>query len=245
MRVYIWDRYRVGKIILLFLAGLAGAFICGRCWYAVRPAGAPVYSGDPGTPYVALTVNVFWGEEYLPAMLDIMQKYNVRATFFLGGSWVKKFPELAGNIARAGHEVGNHSYSHPYPDRLSREANQREIQRAEEEIYRATGVRTRLYAPPYGERGKAVLDAARELGYTTILWSVDTIDWQRPSPQVITRRVLDKVHNGAIILMHPTAPTVQALPGMISGLRARGYLPVTVSQLLQHRPGGERDDENR
>lgn len=233
MRIYIWRRQKMRKTFFLALGVLLVAMTCWKYWRASLPASAPVYCGDPGVPYVALTVNVFWGEEYLPAMLDIMQKYNVRATFFLGGSWVRKFPALARSIAQAGHELGNHSYSHPYPDRLSREANQKEILRAEEEIFQATGQRTRLYAPPYGEKGKAVLDAAAGLGYTTILWSVDTIDWQRPSPRIITRRVLDKVHNGAIILMHPTAPTVQALPEIISGLRARGYIPVTVSQLLQ------------
>lgn len=96
-----------------------------------------------------------------------------------------------------------------------------------------TGFKPSLFAPPYGERGDAVLKAAHEAGYRTILWSIDTIDWQRPEPSIITRRVTEKIHNGAIILMHPTAPTVKALPQIILELKNMDYEMVSVSTLLQ------------
>ncbi|MCL6612383.1 MAG: polysaccharide deacetylase family protein [Peptococcaceae bacterium] len=193
----------------------------------------PVYQGSSRYREVAITVNVFWGEEHIPQMLDIFSRNNIKATFFLGGTWVKKYPDLAARIAREGHEIGSHGHSHPHPDRLSKSENLRDIKRAEEIIVQATGVRPRLYAPPYGERGPAVLQAADEASYITILWSVDTLDWQLPPPDQIVRRVAGKVHNGAIILMHPTAPTVRALPEIIQSLKKEGYEAVTVSRLLE------------
>ncbi|MCL6477024.1 MAG: polysaccharide deacetylase family protein [Peptococcaceae bacterium] len=193
----------------------------------------PIYQGSPRFKEIAFTVNVFWGEEYIPQMLDILRQNNVKATFFLGGTWVKKYPELASRIAGEGHEIGSHGYSHPHPDRLSKSENLREMQKAEDIIYRATGVRPRLFAPPYGERGPSVLEAADDASYTTILWSIDTLDWQLPPPDVVVQRVTSRAHNGAIVLMHPTAPTVKALPEIIQKLKKEGYQLVTVSKLLE------------
>ncbi len=235
MRIYLFHR-RVIRPKFLYLLTAAvlfagGMFFAGR----LEPASysQPIYQGSGRYREVALTVNVFWGEEYIPRMLEILSQHNVKATFFLGGTWVKKYPDLAALIVREGHEIGSHGYSHPHPDRLSKSANLRDIRKAEEIIFQATGVRPRLYAPPYGERGPAVLQAAGEASYVTILWSVDTVDWQLPPPEVIVDRVTSKVHNGAIVLMHPTAPTVGALPEIIQRLRKEGYHLVTVSRLLE------------
>ncbi len=192
----------------------------------------PVYRGDPEGKLIALTCNVFWGEEYIGRMLDILQEKDVKVTFFIGGGWAEKFPQLVREVYQRGHEIGNHSYSHPHPDEISREANAREIARAEEVIKGITGEKPVFFAPPYGERGLAVLAAAEEMGYRTILWSIDTVDWRRPEPGTITARVLHKAHNGAIVLMHPTAPTVHALPDIIDGLRAQGYRLVTLGEML-------------
>ncbi len=197
------------------------------------PTLAPIYQGAEDKREIALTVNVYWGEEYLPQMLETLQEHNVKATFFIGGMWAEKFPDLLKQIAAAGHEIGSHGYSHPHPDQLSKAGNLREMQRAEKIIEEITGKKVKLFAPPYGERGNEVLAAAEEAGYRFILWSVDTIDWQRPSPETIVQRVTQKIHNGAIVLMHPTAPTVKALPEIIKELKANGYQMVTVSQLIK------------
>lgn len=235
MRYYFFDRQSMLR--MLFLALSAAVLFAGGMYYAgrVEPVShsQPVYQGSGRHREVALTVNVFWGEEYIPQMLDILRQNDIKATFFLGGTWVKKYPDLAARIAREDHEIGSHGYSHPHPDQLSKSANLKEIQKAEDLIYRATGVRPRLFAPPYGERGPSVLEAADDAAYTTILWSVDTVDWQLPPPEVIVQRVAGRVHNGAIILMHPTAPTVRALPAIIERLKKEGYRPVTVSKLLE------------
>jgi len=192
----------------------------------------PLYHGDDGVKAIALTCNVFWGEEYIGPMLEILTEKDVRVTFFIGGTWAEKFPELVGEMQSRGHEIGSHGYSHPHPDRISREANHRDITKAQDILEQITGKKPVLYAPPYGERGTVVLKVAEELGYQTILWSIDTIDWQRPGPQIIRDRVSGKAHNGGIVLMHPTAPTVEALPGIINDLRSQGYELITVGEMV-------------
>jgi probable sporulation protein (polysaccharide deacetylase family) len=192
----------------------------------------PYYHGAAEKAVVSLTINVDWGEEYLPDMLRVLDSYNVKATFFLTGRWVDNNSELAAQIAAAGHEIGNHGYSHVSPNKSSYEKNMEEITSTGESITKATGVNPKLYAPPSGESKEHVLRAAEDAGYTTILWSVDTIDWQRPSPTVIMDRVKKKIHNGAIILAHPTQPTLEALPGLLKYLQDQGYTFVTVSENL-------------
>jgi probable sporulation protein (polysaccharide deacetylase family) len=185
---------------------------------------------------MALTCNVFWGEEYIGQMLEILKEKNVKATFYIGGTWAEKFPQLVKKISDQGHEIGSHGYSHPHPDNISLQENLKDISKAEKIIFDITGKKPQLYAPPYGERGPAVLEAAQQLGYRTVLWSIDTIDWQRPAPEVISERVLNKMENGAIVLMHPTAPTVNALPGIIDGLKEQGFQLITVGNMLKQLP---------
>jgi len=215
----------VGAVLVLF-----------GCWMPWREAvptfQQPVYHGGEHTNKVALTVNVDWGEEFVLRMLEILQKENVRVTFFVTGRWAAQFPELVRQMADAGHEIGNHGYGHPHPDQLSVSLNQRDIQRAERVIQEITGRRTELYAPPYGERGPAVLTAAENAGYRTILWSVDTLDWKLRDADAITARVVNRAHPGAIVLMHPLAATAEALPTIIKELKRDGYDLITVSQLL-------------
>lgn len=203
-------------------------------YIAVDPAAPkPFYNGNKAKPNVALACNVFWGEEYLPAMLAVMAENDVKATFFIGGSWAKRHPELVQKLAAAGHELGNHTYSHPHPNTLDKEQNKEQITRTEALVQEITGVQTRLYAPPYGEFNATVLAAADELGYKTIMWTADTVDWKRPPPQVIVERVTKKLGNGAIILMHPTDPTARALPELIRRIKAGGYNILPVSAILE------------
>lgn len=193
----------------------------------------PIYQGNETQPVIAFACNVFWGEEYLPQMLDTLDAKNIKITFFIGGSWAKRYPDMLKEIAKRGHEIANHSYSHPHPNRLSRQENQEQIQKTEKLVEEVTGIKTSLYAPPYGEFNETVLLAANELGYRTIMWSIDTIDWKRPPVDILQNRVLKKLHKGAIILMHPTEPTAQALPGLISEIEKQGYTISTVSSILQ------------
>lgn len=191
------------------------------------------YQGAAGQRRVALVCNVVWGTPYVPQILQTLEKNRVRVSFFLGGIWAERHPELVKALARAGMELGNHGYGHRHVGQMGLTENEAEITRAEKAIYAASGVKTSLYGPAYGEHGQAVERAAQRLGYEVVYWSVDTIDW-RPSssPEAIVERVSARLHDGAIILMHPTERTVAALPELLRLIRARGFTPTTVSEVL-------------
>ena len=193
----------------------------------------PIFHGNTEQNKVAFVCNVFWGEEFLPDMLKVLEDNNVHITFFVGGTWAKENPDLLKNIAERGHELANHSYNHPHPNTLSKNQNKEQILKAETIIQEITGVKTSLYAPPYGEYNDVVLNAAQELEYKTIMWSIDTIDWKRPPADVVKSRVLKKIHNGAIVLMHPTESTKIALPELLKELREKGYTITTVNDVLK------------
>ncbi|HET7522458.1 MAG TPA: polysaccharide deacetylase family protein [Bacillales bacterium] len=193
---------------------------------------APIYKGNPKKPMVSLMVNVAWGNEYLPKMLKVMDQEHVHATFFLDGSWVKNNPKAAKSIAKAGHEIGNHAYSHPDLKAMSTANIRRELQRTNAIIERTLQVKPHLFAPPSGSYNSRVVEVAHELGMKTILWTVDTIDWKNPRPQEMVNRVLQRVHGGALILMHPTSSSASGLKGIIDGIRSRGFKLGTVSKVL-------------
>lgn len=205
-------------------------------WQQVTSAPAvtePFYQGMDSEKQMALTFNVDWGQEFLPDILAALEKKKVKATFFLTGRWAKKYPDYAKQIAEAGHEVGNHGLKHRSPNSMSATENREDITQAEQAIEDVTGIKTTLFAPASGERKKHVIEAAHGLGYSTILWSIDTVDWRRDkSAAQIAKRVLDKAHNGAIVLMHPTKATAASLPQMIEQLLAQGYTLKPVSKIL-------------
>ncbi|NPV28262.1 MAG: polysaccharide deacetylase family protein [Firmicutes bacterium] len=195
----------------------------------------PIYQGNNARKSVAFTVNVDWGEEHLPQMLAVFDKHKIKATFFVTGRWARNNPQLVRKVARAGHEIGNHSFSHPHVNNLNLEDNIKEIAQTAEIIYDLTKRKTKFFAPPYGEYNEVVLEAARRLNHRTILWTVDTLDWQKPPPEWITSRVLTRVHNGAIILMHPTASTVKALSEIIQSLAAQDYQIEPLEKLISNK----------
>jgi len=192
----------------------------------------PIYRGHPDKPMVSFLINVAWGNEYIPEMLDTLNKYHVKATFFLEGRWVKENPEIAKMIVDAGHEIGNHSYTHPDMSKLSTEKIREQIQKTNEVIKSITDVSPTWFAPPSGSFRDDVVKIADEYHMKTVMWSVDTIDWQKPAPHVLVQRVMDKVHNGAIILMHPTSPTAQSLETLILSIKKKGYSFGSISMLM-------------
>jgi len=187
---------------------------------------------DIGYKAASFAVNVAWGDEYIEPMLDLFDEYDAEATFFFVGSWARSRPDLVRKIAEAGHEIANHGYEHVHVLNASADKIKQLILDNERLLYSITGSKTRLFAPPYGEVNPTIVRAAAEAGYYTIMWDVDTIDWQLPSPSVITSRVIAKVKPGSIVLMHPTAPTVEALREILTRLSSMGYQIVTVSDLL-------------
>lgn len=191
-----------------------------------------IYKGHPEKPMVTFIINVAWGNEYLSSMLATLKKHNVSASFFLEGRWVKNNPGMAKMIAEAGHEIGNHSFTHPDMKQLTAPEINEEITKTNEVIEAVTGVQTKWFAPPSGSYKEEVVQiaAAQKLG--TVMWSVDTIDWQKPSPEKLISRVMGKIHNGALILMHPTESTATSLEQLIIQIKDKDLQIGTVSDML-------------
>ncbi|WP_416827856.1 polysaccharide deacetylase family protein [Ectobacillus polymachus] len=196
---------------------------------------APIYRGHPDKKMVALTINVAWGNEYIPSILETLKKHQVSATFFLEGRWAKENPAIAKMIGDAGQEIGNHSYSHPDMKTLSLDATREQLVKTNDIIEAATGKKVKWFAPPSGSFRDDTVTTAAELGMGTIMWTVDTIDWQRPAPSTIIERVTKKVHPGAIVLMHPTEPTSQSLDSLIVQLKKQGYQLGSISTLVDEK----------
>lgn len=169
-------------------------------------------------------------------ILDVLKKHNVKATFFLTGKWVVKYPNLAKRIADEGHDIGNHSYSHPDAVKTTASAFKKDIIKAEEAIKNATGKSPQPYFRfPFGSYNSSALKTAGEAGYPySIQWSLDTIDWQQPATGVIISRIKTGASNGDIILMHIGGiNTPEAVNQVIPWLKAQGYQLVPLSDLLQ------------
>ena len=173
---------------------------------------------------------------YTPEILDILKKYDIRATFFVVGQNASYYPELVKRCQDEGHEIANHTYSHKNLSKDSFEDICREVRDTENVIYENLDTRTKLLRPPGGLYGKSVIKAAAELDYTLVLWTVDTRDWAHTPPEKIAKKVTTSIKSGDIILMHDfigkNSPTPEALKKIIPALLKKGYKFVTVSELL-------------
>lgn len=196
----------------------------------------PVYSVRTDEPVLALTFDISWGNRMWPRVLEVLAAEGVRATFFLSGPWAEKHPEAVRAIQAGGHEIASHGQRHDNFSTLGREGTAANLQAAHAILRELTGTEPRLVRPPNGDFDPVSLRAIRDLGYETVIWSVDSLDWKNPGVETITRRVLTLAHPGAIVLMHASdscKQTDQALPGIIRGLRQQGYRFETVGSLLQ------------
>lgn len=201
----------------------------------------PVYRGNPEKPQVSFLINVAWGNEFLPEMLEALKEADAQATFFLVGRWVRSNSELARAIAEAGFEIANHGDSDALSmgkAGLSQAAA--DIRKAADTIEQACGVRPVYFSPHRGELTDDVLKAAANENSRVIMWTVDTVDWKLPGVDVMHGKVLSRAEGGSLILMHPTAQTAQLLRRLIPDLRAKGLEPVKLSDLLSpNRPQKE------
>ena len=167
------------------------------------------------------------------AILDILDRYNVKTTFFLVDIWSERFPELVREIDRRGHEIGNHSTSHPHMTKLSKEKMRQELKVMSDEAQALTGVRPTLFRPPYGDYNNDVVLVAREEGYEVIQWSVDSLDWKNKGAQDLISRSTKNVKSGDIILFHNDSKYIlDALPAILESYRQQGLKVVPISQIL-------------
>lgn len=174
--------------------------------------------------------NVYWGTEEVRSILDILDEYEVKVTFFIGGSWADDNAPLVKEIAARGHEIGTHGYFHKDQDKLSYEDNYREIRTSAEFLARASGREITLFAPPSGAYSENTVNAADALRMQTVLWSRDTIDWRDKDEDICYRRATEHAEAGDLVLMHPMAHTVKALPRILATYKEKGLNVITVSE---------------
>lgn len=186
---------------------------------------------------VALTFDHSWGNKYTPAILDTLKQNDIKVTFFVMGPWALKYPEVVKQIVADGHEIGSHGHRHEnYGDR-SAEWVRNDLMKAHEEIKQAAGVECSLVRPPNGSYSKESLQTVHELGYKTIIWNIDSLDWKNPGRDVVIERVVKRLKPGGIILMHASdtpTQTAEALPILLEKIKEKGYSIVTVSDLLDN-----------
>lgn len=191
------------------------------------------YQGSREEKIVAFACNIDWGNEYIGDMLDIFHDNKIKISFFPTGRWAEENRDLLLKIYRAGHEIGNHGYSHLDYDKLDYDGNYKEIAKAHKVIEGIIDESPKYFAPPSGAYNEFTIQAARNLGYKTILWSIDTIDWREDSHKdLIVSRVIEKIHKSAIVLMHPTDETRKALPEIINKLYEMGYKIGRISDII-------------
>ena len=207
----------------------------------------PIYSVETDENKVALSFDAAWGNEDTQRILDILEKHNVKVTFFMTGEWVRKYPEDVKKIAAAGHDLGNHSENHKQMSKLTKEQCKEEIMKAHNRVKELTGIEMELFRPPYGDYNNMVVGVARECGYYTIQWDVDSLDWKDYGVDSIVKKCTEhkNLRKGSIILLHNGAKyTPDALERIILGLKEKGFELVPISQLI-HRGEYTIDHEGR
>lgn len=212
------------------------------CVYTMGPgesitvlAGArqlPVYCVERDDNAVSISFDASWGGDKTLAILDILDRYNIKTTFFLVDIWTQKYPELVKEILARGHEIGNHSLTHAHMNKLDEAGVIKELSGMADGLEKVAGVRPVLFRPPYGEYNDRVVATARAQGYEVVQWSVDSQDWKnRGAQDIITRAT--RVQSGDIILFHNDSEyIVQALPEVLSYYAKNGYNVVPVSEIL-------------
>lgn len=195
---------------------------------------------ETNLPYLALTFDDGPHPANTPRLLDLLKAKNVKATFYVVGTNAKRYPEIMRRIVAEGHEIGNHSVTHPNLSKLSADGVRNELRVCHEAIVAATGVAPRTMRPPYGAITSAQKSwIKKEFGYSSILWSVDPLDWKKPGSSVVASRLVSGASPGGILLAHDIhAGTIDAMPSTIDQLLARGFRFVTVTQLLALEPKG-------
>lgn len=190
-------------------------------------------SANTASDGVSLMFNVYWGTEEVYQILDTLQQYEAKCTFFIGGSWADDNVACLKEIVERGHELGNHGYFHKDHAKLSKEENKNEIVRCNQFVALATGVTPTLFAPPSGAYASQTLSVCKSLQMKTILWTRDTIDWRDKDAALIYKRATKNIQGGEFVLMHPMSATAAALPDILKYYHSQGLRCVTVGENLR------------
>lgn len=192
----------------------------------------PVYSVERSDNVIAISFDASWGGDKTKRILDILDQYDIKTTFFLVDIWTQKYPELVNEIIARGHEIGNHSLTHAHMSKLDENGIIKELTGMADGLQKVANVRPVLFRPPYGEYNDLVVSVARAQGYEVVQWSVDSLDWKNRGAQDIVKRAT-KVQSGDIVLFHNDSEyIVEALPEVLSYYKKNGYNVVPVSEIL-------------
>ena len=202
-------------------------------FYGNTPRLIPIYCVEREEKVCSITFDCAWGTEYTEDILKALKNCEARATFFMVEFWTEKYPEFVKKIDEHGCEIGTHSSTHSYMSKLNAEDIKQELTTSSEAIENITGKKVELFRPPYGDYDDELIKTASELGYYSIQWDVDSLDWKDLSASDIAMRVINGVKNGSIILMHNNGlHTAEAVPIILETLKNRGYSFVPVGELI-------------
>lgn len=196
----------------------------------------PIYCVQTEEPKIAISFDAAWGNDDTQTILDILAKHQVKATFFMTGGWVESYPEDVKAIYEAGHDLGNHSETHPNMSELTEAQMESEIMTVHDRVLELTGYEMFLFRPPYGDYNNTVIKSVKACGYYPIQWSVDSLDWKNYGVESLIQQVLthEQLDKGAIILCHNGAKyTAQALDQLLTKLESQGYQLVPISELIR------------
>lgn len=225
----------IGVNLVLFVVAL---FIGVVCFYPATvgvSAKDGAYScGDREKNGVSLLINVYWGTQQVYSMLDTLDEYDAKATFFIGGCWADDNTECLKEIVSRGHEVGSHGYFHKDCTTLTKDELAEEINLSRRLILLTAGADITLFAPPSGAYNDGTVEVCTSMGLKVILWSKDTVDWRDRDRDLIYSRATEGVRGGEFILMHPMEETAQALPSILGYYKTADLRAVTVTENLTY-----------
>lgn len=230
---------------MLIAALVAGAAALAAGYQSMAPTGqwfGRAFCGSQrGSKQIALTFDDGPNDPHTMHLLDVLSKHNVRATFFMVGRYVKQRPDLAMEVSRRGHVVGNHTFSHPYLTFESAARVREELTTCREAIAAAAGEHSKLFRPPWGARRPVVFRVARQLGLEPVMWSVTGYDWNAPPAEYIAAKVTSRIRGGDVVLLHDgghkafgadRANTVKAVDALITRYQPEGYTFVTIPEMM-------------
>lgn len=228
-----WRTGIVSAIVLLCALSAVYASQVESAEVVARKRELPIYCVERDDNLISISFDAAWGGDQTMKILDILDEYQVKTTFFLVDIWTQRFPELVKEIVARGHELGNHSTSHPQMSQLSKEKMRQELKVMSDNAQALTGVRPTLFRPPYGDYNNDVVLVAREEGYEVIQWSVDSLDWKNRGVQDLISKSTKNVKSGDIILFHNDSKYIlDALPSILKSYREQGLKIVPISQIL-------------
>ena len=240
MFTYTFSRKKLLRTAVIVLAVLVGAGIIIMAVMSSFKVAAderklPIYGVDRADNKIAVTFDCAWGNSNTDLLLSLLKDADVKATFFVTGEFCDKYPEDVKKMYDAGHEIGNHSNAHPHVEGININALIEDTRECSRKIKMITGEEPTMYRAPYGEYDNNVISTIEGMGYKIIQWSVDSIDWQEPDPDTITKRIMKGTVSGSILLFHNDLEnTAQALPEVLMGLRQKGFSFAKVSDLIYY-----------